>query len=249
MSTTQCQVSGLPTASIAISTPRPLVISRTVRAHGGGAVDLCLAAANRNNARAVNFGQANEHESDGAKPDHGNGVSGANARFFEPAQHTRQRLNQCRVVIAHVFRNLVSISFDDAAGNADVFGVCAVVEEQILTQILSPAKTEEARLAGRGIRRDHSLTYLKVSDALANRDNIAGQFVPEHGGGHDHSRMIPATEDLDVRAARERNLYTDQDVVSTNRWNGYRLYLQVFFAIEHGSHHVAIHCVHLVAER
>jgi hypothetical protein len=53
--------------------------------------------------------------------------------------------------------------------------------------------------------------------------------------------MIPATEDFDIRAARECDLNPNQDVSATDSRNGYRLYLQMFFAVKHSGHHVIIH--------
>ena len=57
--------------------------------------------------------------------------------------------------------------------------------------------------------------------------------------------MISAAEDLDVRAASERHLHPDQDVSAFDFRNGYRLYLQMFLAVKHSSHHVVIHYDHL----
>ena len=76
-------------------------------------------------------------------------------------------------------------------------------------------------------------------------DDIARQFMPEHGGGHDHPRMIAAAEYLDVGAARQRHPNPNQEVAVIDFGNGHRLYLQVFFAVEHGSHHLRFHCDHL----
>ena len=78
-------------------------------------------------------------------------------------------------------------------------------------------------------------------DVLADRDDIAGQFVPEHGRGHDHPSVVSATEDFHVGAARQRHLDAYQDVSAFNCGNGYRLYLQMLLAVKHGSHHVVIH--------
>ena len=75
--------------------------------------------------------------------------------------------------------------------------------------------------------------------------DIARQFVPEHGGGHDHPRVIPTPEYLDVSAACQRNSNLNEDVAIFDLGNGHRLYLQVFLAIQHGSHHLRFHCVHL----
>src|ERR1035441_5283819 len=85
----------------------------------------------------------------------------------------------------------------------------------------------------------------KLRDILAYRDYIAGQLVPKHGRGHNHPGVISTAKDLDIGAARQRHLHSYEDVSAIDYRNGYRLHLQVFFAIKHGSHHVAIHYDHL----
>ena len=69
--------------------------------------------------------------------------------------------------------------------------------------------------------------------------------MPEHGGGHDHARVVAAAEDLDIGAAGQRHLHPDEDVSAYRFRNGYRLYLQVLLAVKHGSHHLVIHYDHL----
>ena len=69
--------------------------------------------------------------------------------------------------------------------------------------------------------------------------------MPEYRRGHDHARVIPTTEHLDIRAAGERHLNFDQNVTTTDMRNGYRLHLQVLLAVKHSSHHVVIHYDHL----
>ena len=131
------------------------------------------------------------------------------------------------------------------AGNSDVFGVGSVVEQQVLAEILQAAPAEVTFLARSRIGRHHALSDGKLRDILADRDNVAGQFVPEHGGGHDHAGVISAAEDLDIRAAGQRHLHSYEDVSAIDCRNGYRLHLQVFLAVKHGSHHVVIHYDHL----
>ena len=86
---------------------------------------------------------------------------------------------------------------------------------------------------------------VKFGDILADRDDIPGQFVPEHSGGHDHPGVVSAAEDLDVGAAGQRHLDPYEDVSAFDCRNGYRLYLQMLLAVKHGSHHVVIHYDHL----
>ena len=57
--------------------------------------------------------------------------------------------------------------------------------------------------------------------------------------------MITTAKDFHISAAGERDFDANQDVTPVNLGNGYRLYLQMFLAVKHGSHHVAFHYDHL----
>ena len=104
---------------------------------------------------------------------------------------------------------------------------------------------EKTLVAGGRVGRHHALPNRELRDILAHRDDIAGQLVPEHSRGHDHPGVISTAKDLNIGAARQRHFYSYENVSATNCGNGHRLYLQVFLAVEHGRHHVAIHYDHL----
>ena len=72
---------------------------------------------------------------------------------------------------------------DDPRRNADVLGVGAVVEQQIVAQVLLAAAAIEALAAGSRIGRHHPLADLESLHVLAHRDDIARQFVPEQRPG------------------------------------------------------------------
>ena len=157
MLTAHCQVCGLPTASMATSTPRPWVIARIdftgslcspandqfVGAQCGRAIQLRLPAADRDHAAAVELGQFDEHQSDRTQADNRHRVAGARSRFLQAAHHARQRFDQRRVLIAHFVGNQVGIALHDAGRNANVLGVGAVVEQQVLAEILEAPVAEE----------------------------------------------------------------------------------------------------------
>ena len=201
--------------------------------------------AHRDHAAAVKLRQFDEHQADGAQTDNRNGIARARSRFLKTAHHAGQGFHQGRILIADFVGNQVSIALHDAGRNADVLGVGAVVEKQVLAEILQAAVAEETLAAGRRIRRHHALPDLEILDVLANCDDIPRQFVPEHSGGHDHPGVVSATEDFDIGAASERHLYPYEDVSAFNCRNGYRLYLQMLLAVKHSSHHVVIHYDHL----
>ena len=214
---------------------------QVVRAQSRRAIQLRLPAAHRDHAAAVKLRQFHEHQADGAETDNRHRIARARSRFLKTAHHACQRFHQRRVLIAHLFGNQVGVALHDAGRNADVLGVGAVVEKQVLAEILQAPLAEETLAAGRRIRRHHALPDREVLDVLTDSDDIARQFVPEHGRGHDHPGVVSAAEDLHIGAAGQRHLYPYQDVSAFNCGNSYRLYLQMLLAVKHSSHHVVIH--------
>jgi hypothetical protein len=110
---------------------------------------------------------------------------------------------------------------------------------------LQTATAEKTFVTRRGIRRDYPVPDGKLRNILANRDYVSGQFVPKHSGWNDHAGVIAAAENLYIGTARQRDFDPDKDVSPIDCRNGYRLHLQVFLAIEHGSHHLITHYEHL----
>ena len=103
-------------------------IQKLFGSHAGRAFQLRRTPAHRDHARAVDLRQPHKHQADRAQPDHGNRVARPDGSLFQTAHHAGQRLNQRRILIGDVGRNLVHIPLDDSAGDADVLGVSAVVE-------------------------------------------------------------------------------------------------------------------------
>ena len=122
-------------------------VSRSVRRAPmrGGAIELRACGGRwRSRARRRRLRQAHEHQADGSQADDRDVVAGPHVGLFQAAQHAGQRFDQRRILIADVRRNLVRIALDDAGRNADVLGVGAVVEQQILAEVLQAAAAIEA---------------------------------------------------------------------------------------------------------
>ena len=85
----------------------------------------------------------------GPRPINGNRIARARSRFLEAAHHACQRFHQRRVLIADLVGNQVGIALHDARRNADVLRIGAVVEQQVLAEILEAAVAEETLAAGR----------------------------------------------------------------------------------------------------
>ena len=65
--------------------------------------------------------------------------------------------------------------------------------------------------------------------------------MTEYSGRDDHPRVISAAENLDIGTAGQRDPDAHQNISRIDFRHGYRLYLQVFLAVKHSSHHVVVH--------
>ena len=72
---------------------------------------------------------------------------------------------------------------DDARRDANVLGIGAIVEEQIVAEVFLVARAEVALAAGRGVERDDAIARSEIRDAFAGLYDRAGEFVPESAGG------------------------------------------------------------------
>src|SRR5689334_9923181 len=121
-------------------------------------------------------------------------------------------------------RDAVRVAFDDPRGDANVLRVCAVVEKQVFAEILETFVAEETSLARGGVGCHYPVPRGEPSDALANRDHIARQFVPEHRGRYDHPGVVAAAEHFYIGSAGQGYLDTYEDVSTFDCGNGNRLY-------------------------
>jgi hypothetical protein len=141
---------------------------------------LRLAPPDGDHARAVNnFSQAHEHHSDGAQADHRQRVARAQGAVFQSVQHAGQRFGQRRVLITHMALDHVQVLLNNALRNADVLGVSAVVEHQILTQVFLVTAAAITFPARSRVGGHHALANLKTLNVLAHRDNVARQLMAE----------------------------------------------------------------------
>src|SRR5690606_12150674 len=143
------------------------------------------------------------HQPDRPEPDHHEIVARTHLRLLEAAQHARERLDERRVLVGDVRRNLVHVALYDALGNAYVLGVGAVIEKQVLAQVLESALAVETLEARGRVCGDHPLAGPETLYPLAYRYDIPGQFVSEQRWRHDHSCVVASPEDLHVRSASQ----------------------------------------------
>src|SRR5579862_4962407 len=140
-------------------------------------------------------------------------------------------------MVTDILRDHVGVPLHDTRRDPNVFRVGAVIEEQIFAEVFQASTAEETVVARRRICGHHPLARAYPSHSIANGDYIAGQLMPEDSWWHDHSRMIAAAENFDIGATSQRYFHAHQNVFATNLGNGDPLYLQVFLAVEYGSHH------------
>ena len=148
-----------------------------MRPHVFGGDNLFVALDDGNHVAADGAGYLDEHQTDGAAADDGDGVSDFYSGFVQTAQHAGQRLSHGRVFETDVGRNDQHVGFDDAPGYANVFRVSSVVEEQVFAEIFLMFRAIKAHLARRGIQGDDLHAFLEAVHALADFLDDSGQLM------------------------------------------------------------------------
>ncbi len=184
-------------------------------------------------------GHVQNHQSQRPAPDDGNKIAPARLGILESMHRAGQRLGKRRVFQRHILRHANRVHGHDALGNADELCVRAVVEEQIVAEILLAAQAEIAFAARRGIERHHAIARREIRDTLAGFENRSRQFVAEERRGHDHARVIAAPEDLEVRPASKRSAHVDDQLARRRLGDGNLLDADIFASMENGGLHGA----------
>ena len=177
-------------------------------------------------------GYMKNHQSQRAAADNGHRVAGMRVRVFKAMHRACQRLSERRVLQRHVVWDVKGILGHDASRNANELGVGAVVEEQIVAEVLLAASAEIALTAGGGIERDYAVAGNKARDSLAGLDNGSRQLMAKEGRRHDHARMVAAAEDLQVSAAGERRADADDQLTGPGLGNRHALYANILASVE-----------------
>ena len=206
-------------------------LNNFVRAHVFGGFDLAVALDDRNYVAADSASYLYEHEADGSAAENGDGIADLDSGFVQSAQDAGQRFGHGGVFYADVGRNDQHVGFDNAARHADVFGVGAVVEEQVFAKIFLMFGAVKAHLARGGVERDDAHALLEAVDAGADFFDDSGQFVAEKGGRDDHAGVVAALVDLEIGAAGESDLDFDEDLAIAYARDGYFFNFEIFFAV------------------
>ena len=250
------QASGRPTASTTTSLPRFSGeisahrfhrvfylgdLHHFVRAHALGGRHLRIALHHGNDIAAGGLGHLHKHQADGPAADDGDGVADFDSGLVQSAQHASQRLDHGGFFVGNVGGNRQHVGFNNAARNANVLGVGAVVEQQVFAEIFLMLGAVEAHLAGRRVQRHHPHALLEAAHAVPDFFDHSGQFMSKERRRDNHARVIAALVDLQVGAAGQGDLHFDQYFPIAHARDGHSFNLYVLFAIEDGSCHLSVH--------
>ena len=125
------------------------------------------------------FRQTDEHQANRTEAHDGDGVAGVQVAFIQATNGAGQRFDEGGVFVFEALGNDVGVLLNDARGQADVFGVSAVIEEKILAEILLAVAAEIAMIARRGVGGDNALAFTEMENAFADGDHIARHFMTE----------------------------------------------------------------------
>src|SRR5260370_21345720 len=173
-----------------------------ISAELAGSRDLLIAFDHTDDAAPFGLGHLDKHKSNRPTADDYDVIARANIAFVQAEQNTGQGLDHGSFFEAHFVRNNKSVLFDDALWNAYVLGISAVVEEQIVTQVLLFVFAVRARAAGGGVGRHHAHAFAEVTDARAYLGNLSRQLVSEERSRHNHFCVISTSINLKIGAPR-----------------------------------------------
>ncbi len=218
-----------------------MICTALIGAHAPRGSYLRIALHHRNHIAAAQLRDLHEHQPDRPGADDGHRVADLHLGFVQPAQHAGQRLDHRGFFEAHVLRNGQHVGFNDAARNANVFGVSAVVEQQVFAEIFLVLGAVETHAAGRGVQRHHAHALLEAPDVGANFFDDAGQFVAKQRRRHDHARVIAALIDLQIGTAGQGHLHLDQHFPFVQRGDRHPFDFDVLFTVEDRRCHLSVH--------
>ena len=161
---------------------------------------------------------------------------------MDATQHAGQRFRERGALIIDGVRHFQHVFHGDAAGDAHVFGVSAVVEKQIVTEIFLAAAARIATQTGGRVRgHDAHANAPAGVDALADGNDIAHQFMPKNGRRPNHASVVAALPHFEVRSVGERKADSKKHFVGSQRRHVDHFDAQVLAAIENRSGHFRWH--------
>ena len=157
-------------------------------------------------------------------------------------KHAGQGFGQRGALIVHRVRHFQHIFHDDAAGDAHVIGVGAVVEQQVVAKIFLATAAVIAAQTRRGIRGDNAHADPPAwIHPLADGRDLADQLVAKDGRRLNHFRVIAALPDFEVGTVGKRQPDAHQDFVGGQSGHVDFFNAKIFAAIQHRRGHLRGH--------
>ena len=157
-------------------------------------------------------------ETDGTAPKDQDPVPGLDSEFLNPKEHTGQRFGHRGGAEVEIVWNAVEIRSHNPFWHHDGFGVGAIEEEQVLTQLLLSPLTGPTPSARGRIRRHHPIARTPFGDPGSRIHDHPGELMTEPAGWREHLCVMAAPPDLEVGPAGQGRLDTDPDLARPG-WN------------------------------
>jgi hypothetical protein len=181
------------------------------------------------------------HQAQWAAANNGYRVARMGSRIFKSMNRASQRFSQRSVFQGHMIGNVQRVLCDNARWYPNELGVCSVVEQQIVAEILLVAQAEVAFAAWCGVKRHHAIAGREIVYTFAGLDHGSRKFVTEERRGHNHPRVVSAAKNLQVRAAGQRRAHAHNQFAGRSFWNRYALDANILSPVEdrglHGCRH------------
>jgi hypothetical protein len=130
---------------------------------------------------------------------------------FDALNHAGQGFGERGVNEGQFRGNMEEIDADDAVGDDDGLGVCAVEEEEIVAEVgLIPA-TGWTGATGSRVGGHDTIAGFPVLHGRMNLGDDAGELMPEDAGRGQHAGVVAAPEHLEVRATGQGGPDADAD--------------------------------------
>jgi hypothetical protein len=181
--------------------------------------------------------RVNEEQADRASAEDDGGLPGAGVGLFQTAYYAGQGLSERGVLKRHRFGNPQGVLLDNARGDTDEFGVCTVVEEQIVAKILLVIAAEEAVVAGRGVEWNNPIADGEGSDAVSNLLDGSSELMPEEPVWGEHLRVIASAVDLEIGAAGKGGADAQHQFAASSHRHRHVFNTEVFLAAKNGGSH------------
>jgi hypothetical protein len=136
-------------------------------------------------------------------------------------------------------RHFEHIFHYDAAGDAQIFSVGAIVEEQIFAKIFLATATVKAAQARRGIGGNDALADAPAGiNALSEGGDFTDDFVAENGGRLNHARVVTALPNFEIGAIGKREANAEEDFIGGQSRHVDFFDAQIFAAVENSGGHL-----------